>query len=77
MKILKTPLNVKFATMPMLMVIITTGKYRSSAHRDYNINIEVNHKISIGFHNLKNYDSQESHLQELDKFNFKISYKMN
>ena len=58
--------------MPMLMVIIITGKYRSSSHRDYNINIEVNHKIYIGFHNLKKYDSQESHLQELDKFNFKI-----
>ena len=43
-------------------------------HRDCNINIKLNHKIYIVFHNLKNYDSQESHLimQELGIFNFKI-----
>ena len=33
-----------------------TGKYRGSAHRDCNINLKLNHKISIAFHNLKNYD---------------------
>ena len=36
-----------------------TGKYnyRGSAHRDCNINFNLNHKISIVFHSLKNYDS--------------------
>ena len=28
-----------------------------SAHRDCNINIKLNHKIPLVFHNLKNYDS--------------------
>ena len=34
-----------------------TGKYRGSVHRDGNISLKVNHKISVLFHNLKNYDS--------------------
>ena len=34
-----------------------TGKYRGSAHRDCNINVKLNHKIPVVFHNLKNYDS--------------------
>ena len=33
-----------------------TGKYRDSAHRDCNINVKLNRKISVVFHNLKNYD---------------------
>ena len=33
-----------------------TGKYRGSARRDCNINVELNHKIPVVFHNLKNYD---------------------
>ena len=35
-----------------------TEKYRGYAHRDCNLNIKLNHKISILFCNLKNYDSQ-------------------
>ena len=34
-----------------------TGKHRGSAHRDCNINVKLNHKISVVFHNLKKYDS--------------------
>ena len=34
-----------------------TGKYRYSAHRDCNINVELNQKIPVAFHNLKSYDS--------------------
>ena len=34
-----------------------TGKYRGTADRDCNINLKLNHKISIEFHNIKNYDS--------------------
>ena len=34
-----------------------TGKYGSSAHRDFNINVKLNHKVSVVFYNLKNYDS--------------------
>ena len=49
-----------------------TGKYRGSAHRDCNINLKLNQKIPITFHNLKNYDSHLI-MQELGKFNLKIS----
>ena len=34
-----------------------TEKYRGFAHRDSNINVKLNHKIPIIFHNLQNYDS--------------------
>ena len=33
------------------------GKYRSSAYRDCNINVKLNHKIPIVFQNLKNYQA--------------------
>ena len=49
-----------------------TGKYRGSAHRDCNINLKLNHKISLVFRNLKNYDSHLM-MQELGKFNLKIN----
>ena len=44
-----------------------TGKYRNC-----NINLKLNHKVAVVFHNLKRYDS---HLikQELGKFNLKIN----
>ena len=34
-----------------------TGKYTGSAYRDCNINVKLNHKISVVIHNLKKYDS--------------------
>ena len=49
-----------------------TGKYRASAHGYCNINLRLNHKIPIIFHNLKNYDSHLI-MQELGKFNLKVS----
>ena len=49
-----------------------TGKYRGSAHRDRNINVKLNKKTPIVFHNLNNYDSHLT-MQELQKFNFKIN----
>ena len=49
-----------------------TGKYRSSAHRDCNINVKLNHKIPVVFHNLRNYDSHLI-MEELGKFNLKIN----
>ena len=49
-----------------------TGKYRGSAHRDCNINVKLNHKIHVVFHNLKNYNSHLI-IQELCKFNLKIN----
>ena len=48
-----------------------TGKYRGSAQKDCNINLKLNHKIPIVFHNLKNYDSHLI-MKELGKFNLKI-----
>ena len=46
-------------------------KYRGSAQRDFNINLRLNHKIPILFHNLKNSDSHFI-MQILGKFNLKI-----
>ena len=48
-----------------------TGKNRGSAHRVCYVNLKLNHKILVVFHNLKNYDSH--HVQELGKFNLKIN----
>ena len=49
-----------------------SGKYRGSARRDCNINVRLNHKIPVAFHNLKNYDSRLV-MQELGRFNLKIN----
>ena len=49
-----------------------TGKYRGSAHRDCNINLKLNDKIPLVFHNLKNYDLYLI-MQELGKYNLKIN----
>ena len=53
-----------------------TEKYRGSAHKDSNINVKLNHKISVIFHNLKNYDSHLL-MEELVKFNLKINVMPN
>ena len=53
-----------------------TGKYGGSAHRDCNINLKQNHKITVVFHNLKNYDSHLI-MQELGKFSMKINVILN
>ena len=50
-----------------------TGKYRTSAHRDCSINVKLNHKIPVVFHNLKIYDSHLI-MQELGKWNFKTNF---
>ena len=49
-----------------------TGEYRGSAHRDCNINVKLNHKTPVVFHNLKIYDLHLI-MQELGKFNLKIN----
>ena len=52
-----------------------TGKYRDF-NRDFNINLKLNYKIPVMFHNLKYYDSHLI-MQELGKFNLKkTSYQM-
>ena len=47
-------------------------KYRGSAHSDCNINPKFNHKITVVFYNLENYDSHLV-MQGLGKFNLKIN----
>ena len=49
-----------------------TGKYRVSTHGDCDINVKLNLKIYVVFHNLKNYDSHLI-MKELGKFNLKIN----
>ena len=49
-----------------------TGKCRGPAHRDRNINLELNHKIPVVFRNLKSYNSK-LFMQKLGKFKFKIN----
>ena len=49
-----------------------TGKYRGFPHKDCNINLKLNHKIPVVFHNLQNYDFRLT-VQELGKFNLKIN----
>ena len=44
---------------------IITRKYRSSVRKDCNINLRLNHKTPVVFHNLKNYDSHLI-MQELE-----------
>ena len=53
-----------------------TGRYRCSLYIDCNMNVKLNHEISIALRNLKSYDS---HLitQELIKFNFKVNVAPN
>ena len=53
-----------------------TGKYRGYPNIDYNINVKLNHKIPVAFHNLKNYDSLLI-MQELGKLNLKINVILN
>ena len=49
-----------------------TGKYRGSAQRDCNINVKLNHKIPVVFHNLKDCDSHLI-IQELGRFHLKMN----
>ena len=51
-----------------------TGKYRVSAYRD--VNVKLNHKIPVVFHNLKKYDSHLI-MHELCKFNLKLNVIQN
>ena len=48
------------------------GNIRSAAHRDCNINVSLNYKIRILFHNLGNYERHPI-MQGLDKFDFEIN----
>ena len=58
MTILRTLLNVGSVIMNTLLVIChITGKDRSSAHRERNMNQELDHKNLVVFNNLKYYDS--------------------
>ena len=50
--------------------------WKGSAHRNCKINLKLNHKIPIGFRNLKFYDSHLI-IEELGKFNLKINVMPN
>ena len=49
-----------------------TGKYQGSANQECNLNVSLNKKIPVVFHNLQNYDSNLS-FQEFGKCKFKIN----
>ena len=59
-----------------IIVILLENIEVLSAHRDCNINVKLNHRISVVFHNLKNYDSHLI-MQEISKFNVKINAMAN
>ena len=79
MKILRTLLNVG-SEMLTLMVMLKqevgkrhchiTGNYRGSAHKDCNVNVQLNQKITIVFQNLAKYVSHFI-MQELEKIDLK------
>ena len=83
MKILRTQLNIGSVIYDYIDsdIKITDhchiiGKYSSSTHRNCNIDVKLNHKISVIFHNLKKYDSRLN-MQELGKFNLKVNVTPN
>ena len=45
-------------------------------HRGCNVNVKLNHKVPVIFHNLKNYDSHLI-IHELEKFNPKLNVVQN
>ena len=47
-------------------------KYRRSVHKVFDIKVKLNHKITIVFHNLKNYNPHLA-VEKLGKFDFKIN----
>ena len=49
-----------------------TGEYRDSTNKDINIDVNLNHKIPVVSHNLKDLDYHLI-MQELGKFNVKIN----
>ena len=53
-----------------------TGNNRVSANRYCNVNIKLNHKISVVFHNLRNYDYHFI-MQKLEKLNLKVNVILN
>ena len=50
-----------------------TEKYRGTADRDCNINVSLNYRIPIVFHNLNNCDACFI-MQEIGKSNFKLNF---
>ena len=49
-----------------------TGKYRGASHWSCNINLKMNKKIPVIFHNLRGYDSHLI-IKEVSKFDVKVS----
>ena len=49
-----------------------TGKYRGSAHLDYNINLKLTKKFRVTFHNLRGYDSHIV-IRKIGEFDVKVN----
>ena len=47
-----------------------TGKYRGSAHKNWNINLKLTENVHVIFHNLRGY-GRHLIMQEIHKFDFK------
>ena len=53
-------------------IIVISLENIEDLHIDCNVNLDLNYKIPVVFHSLKNYDSHLI-MQELGKFNLKIN----
>ena len=51
---------------------LNTGKHRGAAHLNYNINLKLTKKVTVIFHNLRDYDSNLI-MQEICKFDVKVN----
>ena len=76
MKILKALQNEAEADVNVRHHCHVTGKYSGNPHKDCKINNNLNYKIPIVLHNLKNNDAHLI-MQELGKFDFKINVMSN
>lgn len=77
MKIMRNQITFEFVIMEQVKRTCqchVTGRYRGSAHRDFNIKVKLNNEVLMIFYYLKNYDSYVI-MEKLGKFNSTVKVK--